>query len=334
MPAYGDLARANLRAVGEGLFVRRLIINRFVAPDDHKALAELKAAADKKAAQTQAELADARQLIGREIAKGRNPEDIAQLSGLDARTEFLQTRHKEYEAARAAVEAVVEAGITAAWQEKIQELDRVRDLLNDELEQTRRDMLKLAAAFGQMVELAQGSAARYGLVLLILALALGAAMAAIIAAGLVRPLRRLVQGTIRVQQGTLDTEVPVTSRDEVGELTAGFNAMMKDLRAKAQIRETFYSGTGRPSIVGRNPLTKLEATNEERSGIAVHGDADHACSQRRLGEVDESTDFLWHPPVLRNDKAHRDGLDFKRFEHDLQSSCGDMVRALIGIELG
>jgi hypothetical protein len=44
---------------------------------------------------------------------------------------------------------------------------------------------------------------------------------------------------MRVQQGALDTEVPVTSRDEVGELTIGFNAMMKELRAKARIRETF-----------------------------------------------------------------------------------------------
>src|SRR5262249_45559440 len=37
----------------------------------------------------------------------------------------------------------------------------------------------------------------------------------------------------------LDIEVPVTSRDEVGELTAGFNAMVRELRAKARIRETF-----------------------------------------------------------------------------------------------
>jgi adenylate cyclase len=239
MPAYGDLARSNVRAVEEGLFVRRLIINRLIAPDDHKALAELKAAADEKATQTQAELADARQLIGREITKRRSPEDIAQLSRLDARIEFLQTRHKEYEAARAAVEAAVEAGDTTAWGEKIQELDQVRALLNGELDHTRRDMMKLAAGFGQKVELAQASAARYGLILLILGLVLGAAMAALIAAALVWPLRRLLQGTIRVQQGVLDTEVPVTSRDEVGELTTAFNAMMKDLKAKAQIRETF-----------------------------------------------------------------------------------------------
>ena len=239
MPAYADLARSNVHAVEEGLLVRRLMLSRLLAPNDQKALAELKAAADEKAAQTQAELADARRLIGLAIAEQRSLEDIAQLTRLDDRIEFLQTRHKEYEAAREAARVAVEAGDTAAWKEKIQEVDHVRDLLNDELDQTRRDMLKLVSSFGQMVELTQASTARYGLVLLILALALGAAMAAIIAAALVRPLRRLLQGTIRVQQGVFDTEVPVTSRDEVGDLTAAFNAMVKELQAKAQIRETF-----------------------------------------------------------------------------------------------
>jgi class 3 adenylate cyclase len=239
VPAYGDLARSNLRAVEEGLFVRRLIIARLLTPEDQKALSDLEHGADEKAAQAEAELADARRLIGREIADSRGLQDASQLSRLDARMEFLQTRHKEYERVRAAVDTAVAAGDTVAWKEKVQELDQVRDLFNGELELTRHDMMKLLADFGHMVQETQASATRYGLVLLILALALGAAMAVIIAAGLVRPLRRLLQGTMRVQQGALDTEVPVTSRDEVGELTIGFNAMMKELRAKARIRETF-----------------------------------------------------------------------------------------------
>src|SRR5207248_750901 len=37
----------------------------------------------------------------------------------------------------------------------------------------------------------------------------------------------------------LDTVVPVTSRDEIGRLTASFNNMVTELRVKAQIRETF-----------------------------------------------------------------------------------------------
>src|SRR4029077_175846 len=166
VPAYGDLARSNLRAVEEGLFVRRLIIARLLTAEDHNVLSDLEHGADEKAAQAEAELADARRLIGREIADSRGLQDASQLSRLDARMEFLQTRHKEYEMARAAVDTAVAAGDTVAWKEKVQELDQVRDLFNDELELTRRDMMKLLADFGHMVQETQASATRYGLVLL------------------------------------------------------------------------------------------------------------------------------------------------------------------------
>jgi len=43
----------------------------------------------------------------------------------------------------------------------------------------------------------------------------------------------------RVAGGNLDQRVPVTSNDEVGELTGQFNSMVEGLREREQIRETF-----------------------------------------------------------------------------------------------
>jgi adenylate cyclase len=111
--------------------------------------------------------------------------------------------------------------------------------LNGETEVARHDMLVLLDNASKMAGDAQTSTVEYGLVLLALALALGAIAAGIFTIGLVRPLRRLLRGTMAVQQGALETEIPVTSRDEVGELTASFNAMVRELRSKARIRETF-----------------------------------------------------------------------------------------------
>jgi class 3 adenylate cyclase len=239
VPAYGDLARGDLRSVEEGLFVRRLIIALLLAPDDRKAMTDLESKADDKARQADAEFADARRLIAIEIADPASFEDKLELSRLDTRIEFIQSRHGEYEKARAAVDAAVEAGNPEGWKARIQELDQLRDAFNGELEVTRRAMLQLLDNASRKAAEAQSTAAEYGILLLGLALALGAVMAAIIAVGLVRPLRRLLRGTVEVQQGALDTEVPVTSHDEVGELTAGFNAMVRELKAKARIRETF-----------------------------------------------------------------------------------------------
>ena len=56
---------------------------------------------------------------------------------------------------------------------------------------------------------------------------------------LLRPLGVLSRAMTRVADGDLEVKVPVTSNDEVGELTARFNAMIAGLREREQLRETF-----------------------------------------------------------------------------------------------
>jgi class 3 adenylate cyclase len=84
--------------------------------------------------------------------------------------------------------------------------------------------------------------------------------------GLVRPVRRLLAGTAAVEGGALDTVVPITSRDEIGRLTRAFNAMVGELRLKAQIRETFGKYVD-PRIVSglidRPELTDVRGSRRE-----------------------------------------------------------------------
>ncbi len=239
VPAYGALARANLRSVEEGLYVRRLIIARLQSPDDHAAMAELERKADDKAQQADSEFGEARRILASEIADRAGFGDKMALSRLDTRVEFLQNRHEVYEKLRVKLDKAIESGNAIEWKVELQQLDELRDELNDETEVTRHDMLILLDSASRMAAEAQTSTVEYGLILLALALALGAIAAGIFTIGLVRPLRRLLRGTVAVQQGALETEIPVTSRDEVGELTASFNAMVRELRSKARIRETF-----------------------------------------------------------------------------------------------
>jgi class 3 adenylate cyclase len=56
---------------------------------------------------------------------------------------------------------------------------------------------------------------------------------------LLGPLRNLSQAMGRVAQGDLSQRVPVTSNDEVGELTGQFNNMVEGLRERERFRETF-----------------------------------------------------------------------------------------------
>jgi len=105
-----------------------------------------------------------------------------------------------------------------------------------------------------------------GLALLALAALLGITVAAAVTRGLVRPVRRLLAGTAAVEQGALDTVVPITSRDEIGRLTQSFNSMVGELRMKAQIRETFGKYVDPRIVAGlidRPELTDAKGSRRE-----------------------------------------------------------------------
>lgn len=59
--------------------------------------------------------------------------------------------------------------------------------------------------------------------------------AMVLAQILVRPIRRLEAGTQRISGGDYDVNIPVTSRDEIGDLTAAFNEMSRNLAIKEQL---------------------------------------------------------------------------------------------------
>ena len=56
---------------------------------------------------------------------------------------------------------------------------------------------------------------------------------------LLRPIGVLSRAMSRVAEGDLEVRAPVTSNDEIGELTGRFNAMIEGLREREQLRETF-----------------------------------------------------------------------------------------------
>ncbi|TWI80730.1 adenylate cyclase [Roseibium hamelinense] len=57
--------------------------------------------------------------------------------------------------------------------------------------------------------------------------------------GLLRPMRQLTEGTRRVSEGDLSVQVPRLTRDEVGDLTDRFNAMVEGLQSTQKIKDTF-----------------------------------------------------------------------------------------------
>ncbi len=84
--------------------------------------------------------------------------------------------------------------------------------------------------FLQRTTLAIGLAAMAGVLVAVL-------MGFILAGGLLKPIHRLTRASQALAGGELQQQVPVTSRDELGQLTATFNQMSADLTAADQERK-------------------------------------------------------------------------------------------------
>jgi adenylate cyclase len=238
VPVYAALARAHIRSLEQSAYLRRLAIASFKS-SDRAEVARLRSLVEQKAKEADSEIQAARKTIARAIEDRASFGDEVLLGRLDTRLEFLQRYDATYDAVRGHVENALSNHDEARFRDLVASLDQARDTLNAESESVRREMLSLLDRAMRDTIAEQNRSVRYGVILLAAALAIGLVVAVAMTMNLVRPLRRLLKGAIAVQGGALDTELPVTSRDEVGDLTAAFNAMVRELRSKARVRETF-----------------------------------------------------------------------------------------------
>ncbi|HEY1234627.1 MAG TPA: adenylate/guanylate cyclase domain-containing protein [Candidatus Binatia bacterium] len=239
VPAYAALARAHIRSLEQSAYLRRLALISFKSPVDEAEVARVRSLVEQKTKEADNEVLSARKAIARAIEDRVSFGDEMLLSRLDTRLEFLQRYDATYDKVRGHIESALANHDEARFHELLGSLDQARDALNAESEGVRREMLRLLDEAMRDTIAEQNRSVRYGIILLAAALTIGLVAAAAMTANLVRRLRRLLKGALAVQEGSLDTELPVTSHDEIGDLTAAFNGMVRELRTKARVRETF-----------------------------------------------------------------------------------------------
>ncbi|TMA98617.1 MAG: adenylate/guanylate cyclase domain-containing protein [Deltaproteobacteria bacterium] len=269
VPSYAALARAHIRSLEQSAYLRRLAIVSFQSPIDRAEVARLRSLVEQKAKEADDEIRAARRAIAKAIEDRASFGDEVLLGRLDTRLGFVQRYHASYEKVRSQVEGALSNHDEARFRDILVSLDQARDTLNAESEAVRREMLGLLDQAMRDAITEQSRSVRYGIILLAAALAIGLVVAAAMTMNLVRPLRRLLKGAIAVQGGSLDTELPVTSRDEIGDLTAAFNAMVRELRSKARVRETFGKYLDPRIVEGLIERPELLGSKGERRVMTV-----------------------------------------------------------------
>jgi class 3 adenylate cyclase len=240
MPAYGNLARANIRSLERSLSIRRIIIEKYLSPADHGQYAALRNRYDALGGQIELEILAARALLHGLTEKNPAFGDAVATSQFESRIDAINDdsrRHLNAENER--LLAMLDAGDTRKLAEEMERIDQLRDELNGKLEGIRSDMLVLLRKDANMTVQKQHQVMLISVVLTVLAAILGLAFAALVSSGVTRPVRRLLEGAKAVEAGDLQGTLAATTRDEIGQLTVAFNQMVEQLRLKERLRETF-----------------------------------------------------------------------------------------------
>jgi class 3 adenylate cyclase len=237
VPVYGMLARAHIRSLEQSLALRQAAIS-MLSQDEQRFQALLieEVAAGSKVVE---ELANARSAVAVRAGDKIGVDDRVQLGRLDAQIEAAVKERVRYDRQRAELVAAFEAKDIRAAQLALDKLDAIRDQQNEHFEQTRRESLAFATHAVELTQESGRDVVRLTLLMLAFAILLGLLMAFWLTRRVVSAIRRLVVATEAVERGHYDTELPVTSQDEIGSLSRAFNAMLADLRLKAKIRDTF-----------------------------------------------------------------------------------------------
>jgi class 3 adenylate cyclase len=240
VPAYGDLARANVRSLERGLAVRQMIIAKMETPPDQASYAAHLRIFQSVNAEIDREAQAARKQIAAIIDDTSTPSDNAALGRLDDR---IDTAVNDLRARLDEQDAILLKQLDARNFDEAKSAlagsDALRAEFDRKIDGIRADMLGQVHASATTVIREQQQTIWISAVVTGIAAVLGFVFATMVGSGITGPVLRLLEGTREVEAGRLDRPISVTTRDEIGQLSAAFNRMIERLRQNQRIRETF-----------------------------------------------------------------------------------------------
>ncbi|MCK1622681.1 HAMP domain-containing protein [Bradyrhizobium sp. 160] len=240
IPAYGHLARANVRSLERALALRRMVMTKMQSPSDEEAYAARLREFGQTDRKIEEEAESARKLINAIIDDPRTPSDYAALARIELRIETAVTElRRDLDEDHGKLVKQVDARQMAEARGTLEHIDALRDQFNQKIDAIRTDMLaQVFFSTSQVISRQRQTIIVSGVVTLLAAI-VGFAFALLVSSGITRPVRLLLAGTREVEAGRFDKPITVSTQDEIGELAAAFNRMIEQLRHNERIRETF-----------------------------------------------------------------------------------------------
>ena len=269
-PANTHLARVNGLSLERALALRRMVIAKLQQPPDVIGYRAHKQLYDAKDAEVDSEAQAARKLINEIIEDTSTPSDNAALARIESRIDGLMSesrRHLRQETGE--LLADLDAGDFAAVRRGLARVDADRDELDEKVDAIRVDMQTVSYGAIATIRSEQTQAVVISAAVTLLAAIVGLIFANFVSGGIIRSVRKLLDGTRAVEAGHLDQSIDVTTGDEIGQLAGAFNRMVIQLRDNQRVRETFGKYIDPRVVEGLIDRPNLTAAEGQRRVMTV-----------------------------------------------------------------
>ncbi|MDC0835780.1 adenylate/guanylate cyclase domain-containing protein [Geitlerinema sp. CS-897] len=263
-----DVAQINIDVLEQEIHFERTVRLLETEPIDRRAIDAELAQFEARGRQVDRKLDAAIALAEEAVADTSRLEDVLEIVRIQPLLEVLDADRQNFHDRSLETFDLLQTGDLEA----AAILDRQLEQFEENFDRRVRGILFELGAFteaaARKAERYEREALRVSWVLAAIATALGLGLASAITLGLVRPIRRLVVVTKEVEGGNLQVEVPVASRDEVGQLSASFNAMVAEIQSKERLKATFGQYVD-PRIVERLLSSSGREIAPERAEMTV-----------------------------------------------------------------
>ena len=268
--AYSHLARMNIRSYDRALELRRMIIAKMQNPPDEAAYAEHLRSFETRGVEVHAEAEAARKRINSIIADTSTDSDNLTLARLDNRIANANDDLRRFlNEGIAELIPLLATPNSPDVRRILARVDALRDEFNQKIEAIRSDMMAQVRTGAAATMRDQQRAIIISAVLTGLAAILGLVFAILVSGGITKPVRKLLEGTRAVEAGKLDGIIDVTTKDEIGQLSAAFNRMVAQLRQNVRVRETFGRYIDPRVVEGLIDKPAVTATEGQRRIMTV-----------------------------------------------------------------
>jgi adenylate cyclase len=270
IPAYGDLTSANIRTLERALALRQMIIAKMQNPPDEASYAAHLKTFEAIDSEVDADAERARKQIDAIIEDPATPSDNAALGRLDDRIDTaVNDLRKRLNEENALMLHQLDARDFDAARRTLAHADELRAEFDRKINDISADMLAQVHYSATTVIGGQRQTIVISAIVTAIASVLGFVFAMLIGSGITGPVLRLLEGTREVEAGRLDRSISVTTRDEIGQLSAAFNRMIEKLRQNQKIRETFGRYVDPRVAEGLLDQSAITAAEGERRTMTV-----------------------------------------------------------------